>query len=186
VESTDDKLVERCRSGDNAAFDALVKRYQRQVFALCYRTLGNRDEAADITQESFVKAYHALGTFHRNRSFLSWMCAIAGNTCIDALRRRARRPSQSLEETVERAGDFDSGDESPEQTVASEDFARRLRQAVLGLPERYRDVIAMFHFGQAGIREIARRLGKPEGTIKSDLHTARRMLREVLEGMEAV
>ena len=183
MEPSDADLVQRCLQGDNSGFDLLVKKYQRQVRSLCYRMVGNADDAADAAQESFVKAYHALEKFRRDAEFLTWLFRIANNTCIDLLRKRTKRQADSLDEPAAEINPLPSADASPEQAVLRDETDRLVHEAVLRLPEKYRAALVMFHFNSMSIKEISEALGRPEGTVKSDLHIAREMLRRKLEGV---
>ncbi len=180
---SDADLVQRCLQGDNAGFDLLVKKYQRQVFSLCYRMLGDADEAADAAQESFVKAYNALQSFRQDASFLTWIFRIAHNFCLDAGRRRSVRKADSLDEMMANAPELPSADPSPEEWAMKKQEAERVRGAILRVPERYRSALVMFYLNGLTIREISKALGRPEGTVKSDLHNAREILRRKLEGV---
>ena len=178
MEPSDADLVRQCLEGDNSGFDLIVKRYQKQVLGLCYRILGDADQAADAAQESFVKAYRTLNRFRQDASFLSWLYRIASNTCIDLTRSRKRRQADPLGQAV--AGARNS---PPEEAVVKAQTSRLVHRAVLSLPMRYRLPLVMFYFGEMKIREISASLGRPEGTVKSDLHIARRMLRRKLKGV---
>lgn len=180
---SDADLVQRCLQGDNAGFDLLVKKYQRQVYGLCYRMLSDADEAADAAQESFVKAYHALQRFRQDASFLTWVFRIANNACIDASRRRSTRKADSLDEMMEFSPELPSGDPSPEESAMKNHEAESVRLAILRAPERYRSALVMFYLNGLTICEISQALGRPEGTVKSDLHNAREILRRKLEGV---
>ena len=179
MEPSDANLVQQCLQGDNEGFDALVKRYQKRVYSFCRRMLGD-DEAADAAQESFVKAYHALDRFRQDAQFLTWLIKIANNTCIDMSRARRRQRADSLDDVEVEASDVPS---NPEKSAIRSDEQQRLWEAVLKLPEKYQTALVMFHFDSKSIKEISSSLGRPEGTVKSDLHVAREMLRRKLEGV---
>lgn len=181
--ASDAELVRQCLQGDNAGFDALVKTYQRQVYYFCYRMLGNAEEAADVAQATFIKAYNALESFRQEAQFLSWLLKIASNACIDRTRSRARRPSVALEDMGEERLEFTSETPTPEESALQGESDRLLREAVLGLPEKYRETLVLFHFNGMSIKEISQTLGRPENTIKSDLHIGREKLRQKLEGV---
>lgn len=177
---SDADLVQRCLDGDNTGFDLLVKKYQRQVYSLCYRMLGDADDASDAGQESFIKAYHALESFRQDAQFLTWMFRIARNACLDSVRRRAVRQADSLDddESVARVAASDAP--TPEQVSLESDRNRLLQAAMQELSEVHRAVLVMFHFDGLTIGEISKALGRPEGTVKSDLHYAREKLRRRL------
>ena len=182
---SDAELVRQCLQGDNAGFDALVKTYQKQVYYFCYRMLGSAEEAEDAAQQSFVKAYHALESFREEAQFLSWLLKIASNTCIDKTRSRKRRPSVALEDMGEERLEFTSDAPTPEESTLQGESDRLVREAVVKLPEKYREALVLFHFNEMSIRQISQLLGRPENTVKSDLHIGREMLRRKLEGIVA-
>ncbi|MHB0997721.1 MAG: RNA polymerase sigma factor [Armatimonadota bacterium] len=184
MELSDSELIEQClKHGNNTAFDSLVRRYQRQVHVFCYRILGSADEASDAVQESFVKAYHALDKFRSDSPFLPWLFRIAHNTCIDMSRARNRRSASSLDEMEEERGYLPSTEPSPEQVMMKNESQEIIHDAVNHLPEKYRLAVTMFHLHGMSIREISESLNRPEGTVKSDLHHAREMLKRNLEGV---
>lgn len=148
--------------------------------------LGEREDAEEAAQESFVKAYYALDKFRQDASFLTWIIKIASNTCIDISRARVKRSAVSIDEIEGGNGSLPSGQLSPEEQAVENEESRLVRKAVLHLPERQRAAMVMFHFEEMSIREISQSLGMPEGTVKSDLHIAREILRGRLEGVVTV
>ena len=180
---SDADLIKQCLLGDNAGFDALVRKYQKQVYHFCFGMVGNADDASDAAQDAFVKAYHALANFREDASFLSWIMRIANNACVDLWRRRGRRNAVSLDDEDSGLNDIPSDALDPESMVIGEENRRLILEAVLRMPEKRRGALVMFYFGEMSIRDISRALGKPEGTVKSDLHFAREMLRRKLEGV---
>jgi RNA polymerase sigma-70 factor (ECF subfamily) len=128
----EDGLIGRCLAGDRAAFEPLVERYHRPLFRVAVRLLGDRDEAQDMTQITFLKAYAALATCDRRRRFFSWIYRILVNECLNAL--RARRPVQGLDETMAAPGPAALG--VPEKTVKSRLFSARQRLCELLAAER--------------------------------------------------
>ena len=180
---SDAELVRQCLQGDNAGFDALVKTYQKQVYYFCYRMLGSAEEAADAAQETFVKAYRALESFREEAQFLSWVLKIASNTCIDRKRSKSRKPSVAFEDMGEERLEFTSEAPTPEEAALRGESDRLVREALEKLPEKYRAALVMFHFNAMTIKQISQALGRPENTVKSDLHIGRDMLRRKLEGV---
>lgn len=176
-------LIRQCLQGDNTVFDKLVKRYQRQVYTFCYHMLGNYDDAVEAVQDTFVKAYYALDRFRQDADFRCWLFRIASNTCIDVIRTRTRCRVQSIEDVDAVIDEIRDEKLSPEDESVQAEERALLRHAVLGLSEWYRLSLVMFHFNGMSIKEISRALGRPEGTVKSDLHLAREMLRRRLEGI---
>lgn len=179
MELSDAELARICLNGDNQAFDVLVKRYQKRIISFCRRMLGDADLAADAAQESFLKAYNALEAYRQDAPFLSWMFKISSNTCLDHLRKRSRERTDPIEAID---GKVDEN-HTPEDRVLDAVKDDIIRQAILELPETYREVLTMFYFGELKVREIACALGLPEGTVKSDLHQAREILRQKLTGV---
>ncbi|MCC6442575.1 MAG: sigma-70 family RNA polymerase sigma factor [Armatimonadetes bacterium] len=179
MEPSDDDLIASCLKGDRAAFNGLVARYQEAVYRLAYRMVGDREESKDIVQDTFVKAYRALGTFRRGASFSSWLLKIASNLCIDHLRQRRNRPL-SLDASLE--GGWEPLDErpSPEESAVQEERVRAVRKAVAGLPDKYRLPLLLRHSHDMSVEEIARMQGQPVGTVKSYLFRAREMVKRAL------
>jgi len=165
--------------GNPDAFATLVERYDRAVYHLAYRTLHDVEEARDVAQESFFKAFRSLRTFKPGAKFSTWIFAIAYHACCDRLNRRKR---YSNEELPERA-DASAG---PEHQAIAGDDARRLRAAIDALPEKYRSVITLYHLQGKQYEEIAQVLGLPMGTVKTHLFRAKEHLRKLLVGAEVM
>jgi len=166
-------LVASALAGNSDAFAVLVERYDRAVYHLAYRTMRDVEEARDVAQEAFFKAFRSLRTFKSGGRFSTWIFAIAYHACCDRLARRKR---YSNEELPERA---DSGP-GPEQSVIALDEARRLRAAIEALPQKYRTVITLYHLQGQHYEEIAAVLGVPMGTVKTHLFRAKEQLRRLL------
>jgi len=183
--STERELAKAAFRGERDAFARLVETHHRAVFALCYRMLRNRDEAADAAQETFVRAYAALGSFDADQPFAPWVLRIARNHCLDALRRRVpagRRleldaPRQEGERPTELADErVMNADERLEQA----ELSRSLDAAVASLPEKYRTVISLFHHQHLSYQQIALVMEVPLGTVMTWLYRARAQLRAKL------
>ncbi len=189
MEQTDAVLVQRTLDGDLDAYDVLVHRYQRQVYNLAYRMLSSSEDAGDLVQETFLRAYNALSSFRQDASFLTWLYKITSNLCIDQMRARKSKGALSLdfelEEGREPMADRTHG---PEETVVRGAVSDIVQREVMNLPEKYRIVVVMRHLQGLSIEEIAGQLHLPSGTVKTHLFRARDMLRERLRpvlGMEA-
>lgn len=182
MELPDNKLIAQCLDGDNSAFDCLVERYQKPIYLYCARILGNPDEASDAVQDCFIKAYYALSSFRSDSPFMPWLFRIARNACIDITRSRSRKNASSIDEIEETRGSLPSSQPGPEESALQNEKDRIVRDAIQKLPERYRTAITLFHINQLSIKEISAAMDRPEGTVKSDLHHAREMLRRFLEG----
>ena len=173
----DGDLVAMTLGGNSGAFAMLVERYDRAVYHLAYRTLHDVEEARDVAQEAFFKAYRSLRTFKPGSKFSTWIFAITYHACCDRLNRRKR---YSNEEMPERA---DPGP-GPEREAIAADEARRLRAAIDALPEKYRTVITLYHLQGKQYEEIAQVLGLPMGTVKTHLFRAKEHLRKLLQDGE--
>ena len=169
----DATLVERCRQGDDLAWEALVRRWQGRVYGLAWHYLGNAEDARDAAQEAFVRVYRQLGSFDGDR-FQAWLLRITRNLCLDQLRRRKTRPP--LEEL--RAADEDDAAPtdvapSPEQAWLSGARRRVVHEALRRLDGPNREVILLKDIQGLKLGEIAGMLGLPIGTVKSRAHRAR-------------
>ncbi|HEY0583375.1 MAG TPA: sigma-70 family RNA polymerase sigma factor [Chloroflexota bacterium] len=174
--------------GDVAAFNTLVVVYQRQLLNVCYRTLGNSEDAADATQDALLSAYRALRSFNGSADGLrGWLLRIAINTCYDHLRRRQRRPAQSLDAlgpdgedepgAADRLPDPGLG---PEQRSLGAETARSIQEAIDRLPPDQRLTVILCDVQGLSYDEVARAMGVELGTVKSRLSRARAQLRELL------
>ena len=179
VEQTDAELVRQTLCGNTAAYNGLVQRYQRQVYNLAYRMLGNAEDAGDLVQETFLGDYGALGSFLQGASFLTRSYKIASNLCIDQLRSRKARGTLSLDVELEEGREpaADARSSAPEDRAVREAVQEVVHRAILNLPEKYRVVVIMRHLQDMSVDEIARVLDMPTGTVKTHLFRARDMLR---------
>src|SRR3954447_7132795 len=165
-------VVGRCLAGDQSAMLALVERFRGQVFGLCYRMLGQRQDAEDAAQETFVRVLKSLHHWDQAREFEPWLLAIAGNRCRTALAARRRRPA--AEPTVELIAD-DAPDQRPAQNLAEE-----VRLALAELRPEYRQAFLLFHEHELAYGQIAEAMKVPLGTIKTWVHRAHKELIEHL------
>src|SRR5262245_28636279 len=181
---SDAEDVARARSGDEGAFAALVERHSRAVFRLAYRMTGNEEDAEDVVQEAFLKAYRRLGQFEDRANFGSWLYRIAANCAYDTLRTRARRedkaaPTSEADDDALLAVAADGP--TPDRMMYSEEIQHRVRTAMARLSERERAAFVLRHFEQMSTREIGDALGLDEGAAKHSVFRAVRKLREALE-----
>ena len=185
---TDRQLVAIALRGDPEAYGELVRRHQSAVYNVAYRLVGDRQEALDLAQEAFVRAYHALASFDQRRPFGPWINRIAANVALSWLQRR-RVPTVPLTGhpapaagTAEAAGrtppDYSA---EPERVYLAVERQARVRAAILALPPHYRAVIELRHFQDLSYEEIAATLAIPLSDVKSHLFRARRLLRQSLE-----
>jgi RNA polymerase sigma-70 factor (ECF subfamily) len=162
------ELVTRCLRGDQSAMVELVDAYRGAVFGLCYRMLRHRQDAEDVTQESFVRALRSLRGWDSRRDFLPWLLAIAGNRCRTLLAARMRQPvMNSLIDHL--------SDDALEITLA-QNLAEEVELALAGLRFEYRQAFLLFHEQELSYAEISATLECPLGTVKTWVHRARREL----------
>jgi RNA polymerase sigma-70 factor (ECF subfamily) len=179
---TDEDLVVAFQSGDIPAFDQLVRRWDRKIQGVIYRLVGNHDEARDLSQEAFLKAYRALGTFKQEARFSSWLYQIAINATRDRLRRRRRRTDLSLDD-VEEKGESSLRDGAPSalDLIESSDLSRAVAAAMAALPEEQREVVILKEYQGLTFPEIAETLDVPLSTVKTRLYRGLGQLRIRLE-----
>lgn len=174
AETDEDVLcVARCLRGDSAAFESIVRRYQKVLFSVARRMLGDHEDAMDATQNAFIRAYEGLHTYDPDRRFFSWIYRIAVNECLNA--RRARRPVDRLPEHVEPAAEG-----SPFDEVQNVERSELIDSALVRLSEDHRLVVVLRHFADLSYSEMSEALGVPEKTVKSRLFEARHRLGELL------
>jgi RNA polymerase sigma-70 factor (ECF subfamily) len=162
------KLVNRCLAGEQAAFEELVDTYAGQVFALCFRMLRHRQDAEDVTQDSFVRALRSLRRWDPEREFLPWLLAIAGNRCRTLLSARTRRPAARPL--------VDGMNESAATLDPTHNLTEEIERALGTLRLEYRQAFLMFHEHQLSYAQISEALGCPLGTVKTWVHRARHEL----------
>ncbi len=173
-------LVERSRAGDQAAFEVLVRRYRNDVFALSYHFLRNREEAWDVSQEVFIKAYRALWRFRGDACFKTWLMRITANHCKDQLKKR-RVDTLPFDETIETHAP--GGLRGPEETLEAAELGAAIEQAIALLPAKHRTAFVLREYEGMSYQDMARVMRCNLGTVMSRLHHARRKLQNTLIGM---
>lgn len=182
----DHEVVRRVLAGDRAAFRILVERHQRRIHSAMWRLTGNGDEAEELTQAAFCRAYFALAGYRAEYAFGAWIYRIAHNLCINHLKRHRRdlELDALLEPRDDRPAvlDLRTGDDAdPELGAGREDVALRVRAALAQLAEPFREVLILHFFLELSHEEMVAQTGLPLGTIKSRLSRARRQLAQVLQ-----
>ena len=174
------ELVARSQGHDLSAFNQIVERYQSQVYNLAARILGDRTTAEDVSQETFISAYRAIGRF-RGGSLRAWVMRIASNRSYDFIRSSRRRRESSLDESLE-SGQFHaaSGDPSPEQMALSGELRDEIQRAILSLPPDQRTTLALVDVQGLSYQEAAEATSVSLGTVKSRLSRARSGVRDLL------
>jgi RNA polymerase sigma-70 factor (ECF subfamily) len=172
------QLVDRCLAGEQVAMVQFVELFQGQVFGLCYRMLGHRQDAEDMAQESFIRALRSLSHWDRTRELVPWLLAIAGNRCRTLIAVRRRRPTASpLAEQL--------ADESPDADSARH-LGEEVQRALSNIRFEYRQAFVLFHEHEMSYQDIAAAMECPLGTIKTWVHRARREIIEQLRKREVL
>lgn len=177
--SSDQALLKRAQQGNSNSYGEIVDRYQRSVLNLCYRMMGTRQDAEDMTQDAFIRAFDRLHTYDLNREFGPWVRTIAANLCLNTLQRKANQ-HLSLDEQVNPK--MNVSKKTPEDYVQVQEQSEIIHQAVLELPPRHRAVIELRHYQALSYAEIAQALELPLSDVKSYLYRARNLLANKLEG----
>jgi RNA polymerase sigma-70 factor (ECF subfamily) len=169
----DREAIEACQRGEREAFDGLVERYQRDVYRLCYRYVNNHHDASDLAQESFLKAYRAIGRFRGDSAFSTWLYRIAVNTCLN-FRAARKLPSETIEDDVP---DATRGVAS---RMEQDELSDQVREAVSRLPEKQRATLILKIYNDLTHEEVAQILGSSVGTVKANLFHALGNLRKAM------
>lgn len=181
---SEQELIARAREGDQAAFEQLVLAHQDRVYSLAVRMIGDREEAADLAQEAFLKAWQGLASFQGGSSFSTWIYRLTTNVCIDHLRRQRRRrevePAVSLDD--EEGGWAEPADwgQDPQRKLEESERSRALARGLERLPDHQRRVLVMRELSGLSYQEIGDALELDLGTVKSRIARARLALRKIL------
>lgn len=180
--SGDTEIIERVLSGETEAFEQLVLEHQKNVYNLALRMVGNPDDAYDMSQEAFIKAFNSLKSFRGESKFSVWLYRLTSNVCIDFLRKRKRRSELSLTEDDEEGGQIELADSrfTPESEVEKNELREAVKSGIESLPEDYRSVIVLREINGLSYEEIAEVTGLEAGTVKSRLFRARKRLCSLL------
>ena len=174
------QIVRRVLQGDVNAFEKLVTEYEKAVYAIALRMTGNAEDAADMTQETFIKAYNSLQSFRGDSKFSVWLYRIASNVCLDFLRSRSRKPTVSLsvedDEGEETELDIADESQSPEQLLERGLTRDAVRRGLEALPPDYRQILLLREIQGLSYEEIADVLQIEVGTVKSRIFRARKRL----------
>jgi RNA polymerase sigma-70 factor (ECF subfamily) len=181
---TPDSLIAQCLSGDQAAWEVIVRQNWRKVFNVAYKFVGKHDEAEDLTQDIFLKIFKALNTFDRRANFQTWIISISRNLCIDHY-RSVRKERQMIAREVD-TGDLQpaSSERGPYHAAEHRDLRALLRQALQTLPLTLRTAVILRDLQELSYQEIADRLGLPEGTVKSRINRGRIELARQLKRLQ--
>ena len=173
-------IVRKVLQGDVNAFEKLVTEYEKAVYAIAQRMTGNPEDAADMTQETFIKAYNSLSSFRGDSKFSVWLYRIANNVCLDFLRSKSRRPTVSLsaedDDGEETQLDIADESQSPELLLESSLTRDAVRRGLDSLPPDYKQILLLREIQGLSYEEIAAALGIESGTVKSRIFRARKRL----------
>lgn len=173
--------------GNQDAFEDIVTFFQHRLYHVCYRMLGNAQEAEDIAQEAFVRAYVNIHTFDQKRKFSTWLFRIATNLCIDRIRKK--KPDYYLDAEVPGTEGLDmysqlaASGELPEEEVEKMEMQQRVQYEISRLPDKYRSVIILRYMEELSLQEIGDILELPLGTVKTRVHRGREVLRKQMGTM---
>ena len=178
------KRIKQVIKGDQDAFGDIIDIYKDKVFQICYRMLGNRHEAEDISQEAFLRAYVNINRFNMDLKFSTWLYRIATNLCIDRIRKK--KPDYYLDAEVPGTdglnmySQISSDSRLPEEDVESLELQASIQREISKLPEKYRSVIVLKYIEELSLNEISEILELPLGTVKTRIHRGREALRKQL------
>jgi len=181
---TDEELVARSVAGDTDSFNQLIIRWERPIYALAYRQIGREDEARDVCQEAFLRAFRALPGFKGQAKFSSWLYRITLNLCRDWMRRQRRAPFVQVPEGVDvsdLAAAAAGPSESIEDVIGRKDLGRHVAKAMQTLPDEQRSTILLKEYHGLTFQEIAELQGCPLSTVKTRLYQGLTVLRRELE-----
>jgi RNA polymerase sigma-70 factor, ECF subfamily len=177
MSNVDDRsLVEACLDGDAASFDVLVERHRRQVYQVCYRFVGNHDDASDLAQDVFIRAYRSLRTFKGRSAFGTWLYRIAVNVCLNRVSGR-----QTVTEPLDAREHEDRAHEQPEGAVLRHERAATVRAAIARLPKKQRATMILRIYHELPHEQIAAILGSSVGAVKANFFHALANLKKLLQ-----
>lgn len=187
--SQDDKaLVQKAQKGDMLAFEELVARHRDKIYARAYSMMRNEEEAIDLSQEAWVKAWQRLAQFQGDSSFATWLTRIVINLCLDQIRRQKRQRAESIEEMDEESGGVERQMEvvmvNPTERMERGELRARIDEAMKKLSHEHRTVLVLHEYEELEYKEIARIMGCSIGTIMSRLFYARRRLAALLADLK--
>ena len=180
------RLIERALAGDDQAFAELLKRYRQPLYHMIFKMVHNKEEAEDLVQEAFIKAFKALGSFNEEYAFSTWLYKIAVNNCIDYLRKKRLqtfsydKPMEMKDGALRR--EYADYEPTPDNRLLSAEKSRIINRAIDELPPKYRTVIVLRHREEYSYEDIAEKLNLPLGTVKARIFRAREMLKRKLKG----
>ncbi len=182
---SDEALVARSKNGDIDAFEELVSRYERKIYTVAYRFMGNHEDANDLSQEAFLRAFQSISSFRREASFLTWMCRIVTNLCRDELRKKYRAQIESLDEEItlgegEVKKQVASSEPGPAELYETKELQEKIQELINTLSPEFRLALVLRDIQGFTYEEIAEQLECSLGTVKSRINRARKYLKDKL------
>ncbi|MDI3533885.1 MAG: polymerase sigma-70 factor, subfamily [Thermosediminibacterales bacterium] len=180
------QLIKKCQEGNLQAFSKLVKLYEKKVFNIAYRMLGDYEEAGDVSQEVFLRIYKSIESFKGNSSLATWIYRVTTNMCIDQLRRKKGKQIYSLDEPIETDygklyPEAPDASDTPEEQVLKKDVQKLIKKSLEKLPEEQRIVIVLRDIQGFSYNDIAEITGCSLGTVKSRINRGRKALKDIIE-----
>src|ERR1700743_1732047 len=172
------EVVTKVLAGDTRAFELLVKQYERLVFHVTYRLVRDEDDLKDVCQEVFIKVHKGLFRFNFQSKLSTWIAQVAYFTAINYLKKYNNGRTAAYPEDIE---SYHFTNDNPEQLLTKKEVSNYVEELILQLPEVYRTVITLYHLNEFSCEEIGEITGMPEGTIKSYLFRARKLLKQKIE-----
>ena len=178
-------LIQKSQQGDMDAFEQLLLCYEKKVYTIAYKYMGNAEDASDLAQEALIKAYQSIGTFRGESSFATWIGRITANRCLDELRKRKRLQTTSLDEELELEEgsvqkEIASEKDTPEQHTIRQETVQYVQQKLAQMREEYRLVLVLRELEGHSYEDIAEMLNCSLGTVKSRISRARNYLKELV------
>lgn len=175
-------LIKRAIQGDNDAFESLMSAYERKIYGLCLRMMGNRQDGEDAAQEAMVRIWQKLPQYRGEAAFSTWVYRVTASACTDAIRKRSLRAQPSLEAMREEGFEPQDGAPTPQQAVENSERREAMQRAIAGVPEQMRSVFLLRDVHGLSVEETARALNVSSGTVKSRLSRAREKIAAALRG----
>lgn len=175
-------LIKRAIQGDNDAFESLMSAYERKIYGLCLRMMGNRQDGEDAAQEAMVRIWQKLPQYRGEAAFSTWVYRVTASACTDAIRKRSLRAQPSLEAMREEGVEPQDGAPTPQQAVENTERREAMQRAIAGVPEQMRSVFLLRDVHGLSVEETARALNVSSGTVKSRLSRAREKIAAALRG----
>lgn len=185
MDQKEKRLIKKVKKGDHQAFADLVDRYKNSVYSICLRMVGNRQEAEDLSQEAFIRAYNNISKFDSDRKFSTWLFRIATNLSIDSLRRK--KPSVSLDAEIPGTEGLalntllPGNTVPPDEQIIKAETEQWIQKEIGTLPDKYRSAVILKYVEDLSLREISEIMNLPVGTVKTRVHRGREMLRKNLK-----